>query len=240
LPLDLRQLRRHAREYVELEAHARVTGVRFAKRFTLFGREDVALSVEIDDPSDPSWWVIGGSTPMNLYSKKAFPEVGMAFSLHTGLMMQLLDRQFKESRTPPKQIGYDAFISHASEDRQAVVKPLARELARLGLRVWYDEFELKVGDSLRQSIDRGLATSQFGIVVLSHAFFAKNWPQYELNGLVAREVRHQSAILPIWHNVTREDVLEYSPNLADRVAVSTGRLSIRKIATALADAMEEH
>ena len=76
----------------------------------------------------------------------------------------------------PKQIGYDAFISHASEDKQAVVKPLARELARLGLQVWYDEFELKLGESLRQAIDRGLATSQFGIVVLSRAFFAKNWP----------------------------------------------------------------
>jgi hypothetical protein len=151
--------------------------------------------------------------------------------------MQLLDRQFKESRTPPKQIGYDAFISHASEDKQAVVKPLARELTRLGLQVWYDEFELKVGDSLRQAIDRGLATSQFGIVVLSRAFFAKNWPQYELNGLVAREVGGQSAILPIWHKVTREDVLEYSPSLADRVAVSTGQLSIRKIAAALANAM---
>ena len=54
-----------------------------------------------------------------------------------------------------------------------------------GIAVWYDEFQLKVGDSLRQSMDRGLAASRFGVVVLSGSFFAKNWPQYELNGMVA-------------------------------------------------------
>src|SRR3989442_1637672 len=134
---------------------ARVTAVRFVKRFTLFGREAVALGVEIDVPREGDWWGIGGSRPMNLYSKKAFPELEMAFTLHVGLSMLLLDRQRRESRTAPEQIGYDAFISYASEDKQRLVKQLARELTHLGLRVWYDEFELKVGDSLRRSIDRG-------------------------------------------------------------------------------------
>src|SRR3990172_4215133 len=175
MALNLRELKRHAKEYVELEAHTTVRSVRFARRFTLLGREDVALEVQTTDRKESLWWVIGGSTPMNLYSQKSFPEVGVAFSLHTGLTLQLLDRNYDESRSAPEEIGYDAFISHASEDKDKLVKPLAKGLAKLGFRVWYDEFELTVGDSLRQSIDRGLATSRYGIVVLSKAFLAKNW-----------------------------------------------------------------
>ena len=79
---------------------------------------------------------------------------------------------------------YDAFISHASEDKEELVRPLADALVERGLKVWYDEFNLTVGDSLRRSIDKGLAKSRFGIVVLSSSFFAKNWTQYELDGLV--------------------------------------------------------
>jgi hypothetical protein len=236
--VKLGDLKRRARVYVEQQAHAKVLCVAFARRFVLFGREDVALSVDIDDPSDPSWWVIGGTTPMNLYSKKSFPEAGMAFTLHTGITMQLLDREYSASATPPRQIGYDAFISHASEDKHRLVQPLARELTRNGLRVWYDEFEVRVGDSLRQSIDRGLATSSYGIVVLSPAFFGKRWPEYELNGLVAREIGGRASILPVWHRVDRDDVMEYSPTLADRMAVSTRGRSIRAVANALRRAME--
>jgi uncharacterized protein YxjI len=85
-------------------------------------------------------------------------------------------------------LGYDAFICHASEDKAAVVKPLAELLTKMGFYIWYDEFELEIGDSLRQSVDRGLLNSNYGIVILSKAFFVKNWPQYELNGLAAREL----------------------------------------------------
>ena len=236
--MKLADLKRRARAYVEQQAHAKVLRASFERRFVLFGREDVALSVDIDDPSDPSWWVIGGATPMNLYSKKSFPDAGMAFTLHTGITMQLLDRQYRASATPPKHIGYDAFISHAGEDKKRLVQPLARELTRSGLRVWYDEFEVRVGDSLRQSIDRGLATSAYGIVVLSPAFFGKSWPEYELNGLVAKEIGGRASILPVWHRVDRDDVMEYSPTLADRLAVSTRGLSIRAVAKALRRAME--
>ena len=52
-------------------------------------------------------------------------------------------------------IDYDVFISHASEDKDTVVRPLANALLQRGLKVWYDEFELKIGDSLRRKIDKG-------------------------------------------------------------------------------------
>src|SRR5262245_30017519 len=58
----------------------------------------------------------------------------------------------------------DFFICHAGEDREEVVEPLARELAGRGYRVWYDQWELMVGDNLRRRIDDGLPRSRFGIV----------------------------------------------------------------------------
>ena len=116
---------------------------------------------------------------------------------------------------------YDIFISHASEDKDAFVRLLAHELTRNGIKVWYDEFTLSLGDSLRRSIDRGLARSRFGVVVLSRSFFAKEWPQKELDGLVAREDGTQKVILPVWHNVTKAEVAQHSPMLADRIAVSS-------------------
>jgi len=104
-------------------------------------------------------------------------------------------------------------------------------------RVWYDEFTLKVGDRLRRSIDKGLLSSRYGIVVLSKAFFAKDWPQYELDGLAALEVNERKVILPIWHGVTKADVLAYSPPLADRVAILSSSSDIAKIAQDLSEVL---
>ena len=116
---------------------------------------------------------------------------------------------------------WDVFISHAWEDKEDIARPLAKALRRAGLRVWYDEFTLTAGDRLSRSIDHGLAQSRYGIVILSPNFFSKEWPQRELNSFVAREVSSGKTILPIWHNVTWEDVRRFSPTLADKVAVST-------------------
>jgi hypothetical protein len=138
-----------------------------------------------------------------------------------------------EMMEPVKQ--YDLFISHASEDKEEFVRPLADALQALGVEVWYDEFLLRVGDSLRRSIDKGLGNSRFGVVVLSSAFFAKNWPQYELDGMVARELNGVKVILPIWHRVTKDEVMKFSPTLADRVALNSSIKSIQEIAAELAD-----
>jgi hypothetical protein len=134
---------------------------------------------------------------------------------------------------------HDAFICHSSEDKEDLVRPLANALVGLGSRIWYDEFTLKVGDSLRRSIDRGLAGSRFGIVVLSASFFAKNWTQYELDGLVAKENQGNKVILPLWHRVSKNDVLGYSPTLADRVALSTAMFTIDELAAKLHEVLNE-
>jgi hypothetical protein len=117
---------------------------------------------------------------------------------------------------------FDIFISHASEDKETIARPLAQKLIESGLSVWYDEFSLSFGDSLSESIDKGLNQSDYGLVILSHNFFAKNWPKRELAGLVSKEtIEGDKIILPVWHNLTAHEVLSYSPTLADRKALST-------------------
>ena len=115
---------------------------------------------------------------------------------------------------------WDAFISHASEDHD-LVHDLTDLLHRAGMRVWVDQRELRLGDSLSEKIDEGLAASRFGIVLLSPSFMAKRWPRQELNGLMAREDGGRKVILPVWHNVTKDALASYSPMLADRLAAST-------------------
>lgn len=133
----------------------------------------------------------------------------------------------------PNEISWDVFISHASEDKVEFVKPLAEALATYGAKVWYDEFTLSVGDSLSRSIDKGLAKCKFGVVVLSTSFLKKDWPEYELKGLTAKEIGNYKVILPIWHNIERNDILAYSPTLADKKAISSSENSPDKIALQL-------
>lgn len=129
-------------------------------------------------------------------------------------------RKFATGRKP-QPYKYDVFISHASEDKEPFVRNLASELRDAGISVWYDEFSLKWGDGLRRSIDRGLRESRYGLVVLSPDFFRKDWPQDELEGLFALESGEAPKILPIWHNLDRKQVAEFSPMLAGRLAVSS-------------------
>jgi hypothetical protein len=112
--------------------------------------------------------------------------------------------------------AYDVFISYASEDRTIVAQPLAEELDKRGLRIWFDEIKIQLGDSLRRSIDEGLTGCRFAVVVLSPRYFAKEWTQYELDGLVSRQTgEKQKIILPVWHEVDSGEVRRFSPKLAD-------------------------
>jgi hypothetical protein len=147
-----------------------------------------------------------------------------------GLIDDVLDRsQFiDEEKERMEEFSYrhasdswDVFICHASEDKEDFVRPLVKALQAQGLKVWYDEYTITVGDKLRRSIDRGLAKSRYGIVVLGPHFFAKDWPQDELDGLAAREVDGRKVILPIWHNIDAAGVCKYSPLLAGRVAAKS-------------------
>lgn len=130
---------------------------------------------------------------------------------------------------------YDVFISHASEDKDSVVRPLAIALKNKGVNVWYDEFELKIGDSLRRKIDQGLSKSKFGIVVISRSFIKKGWTNYELDGLMTKAISGQQILLPIWHDITKQEVIDYSPSLADKVARNTSQETVEEIAEEIAE-----
>lgn len=115
------------------------------------------------------------------------------------------------------------FISHASEDKTDFVEPLVAALQTNGFEVWYDRYELTLGDSLLQKISQGLRECDYGVVVLSPDFFRKKWTQAELDGLLAIESTARKVILPIWKDVTVEDVSAFSPILAGRLGAPTSR-----------------
>ncbi len=128
-----------------------------------------------------------------------------------------------EARGSPAEarsgLARDVFISYASEDKEAVAKPIAQELTSRGFTVWYDDYEIKLGDSIPKKIDEGLGSSRFGVVVLSTSYFAKNWPKKELEALLAREADEGvKVVLPVWHLVTAQDVRHRSKILATKRA----------------------
>jgi hypothetical protein len=147
--------------------------------------------------------------------------------------------QFERRRAPdlPPATRRDFFLSHAFEDKASIARPLGEQLKQCGHSVWFDEYELTVGDSLRQKIDRGLVDSRFGIVVLSPSFFAKPWPRYELDSLVTKAmIADRKVILPVWHHIGRDEIAGHSPKLADLLGVDSAR-GVEEVAAALIRAL---
>lgn len=131
---------------------------------------------------------------------------------------------------------YDVFISHAWEDKKDYVDELADELRKAGFKIWYDTDRIKWGDSMRQKIDEGLSHSKFGIVVLSPNYIApgKYWTKAELDALFSLESVNGKTLLPIWHNLTKQDVMNFSPIIANRKALTTATMTAKDIARELA------
>lgn len=152
-----------------------------------------------------------------------------------------LQQQLANSVVLPQQNNsereeeYDVFVSHAWEDKEDFVDEFVDELKKQGLKVWYDTNKLKWGDSMREKIDTGLAKSRYVVVVLSPNYIAehKYWTKTELNGLFQVESINGKVILPIWHNLTKKQVVEYSPIIADRKAMTTASMTAEEIAVQL-------
>lgn len=196
--------------------------------------------VEIPIPRSGHWYVVidyGGRAGRGRAGVDVLPPSLPEFRGRSGPLGSIADAvdDLHGEGIDPR---YDVFISHATEDKEELVRPLAEALRQRDLDVWYDEFELQLGSSLRQGIDRGIANSRFGIVVLSEAFFAKNWTNYELNGLVAREMHDgRQLMLPLWHKISKAEVVAASPSLADKIALRTADLTIDEIADQVAEAI---
>lgn len=132
-----------------------------------------------------------------------------------------------------------AFISHDSRDKLAIAEPIALQLQKLMCPVWYDQFSLRVGDSLRESIEQGLKECPKCILVLTPNFLSNGgWTKREYDSIFTREmVERRNVILPIWHEISASDVYQYSPILADRVAVQWTR-GVEEVAKQLLRAID--
>lgn len=108
-----------------------------------------------------------------------------------------------------------AFISHDSRDKESIARPIALNLQRKLCPVWYDEFSLKLGDNLRQSIEKGLKECRKCVLILSKNFFANGgWGKKEFESIFTREILEETpVVLPVWCGVTKREVYEYSPSL---------------------------
>jgi len=125
---------------------------------------------------------------------------------------------------------WDVFISHAYEDKEDIARPLAKALQEFGIKVWFDEFCFKPGDNIRKTIDKGLSESKFGIIILSKVFIDKYWTNYELDGLFVKDSETQNnQIIPIWHKITKSDLIKHSPSIVMRYALDTSKDKLRDI-----------
>lgn len=170
---------------------------------------------------------------------KANQQIQASYEARIKELQQQLSQPIVTSATPPITTDeeYDVFVSHAYEDKESFVDEFVEALRNKGFKVWYDTDKLKWGDSMREKIDRGLAKSRYGVVVLSPNYIAehKYWTKAELNGLFQVETVNGKTILPIWHNLTKKQVVEYSPIIADRKAMTTASMTPEEIAAELKD-----
>lgn len=226
---------------VRLMTSSEFSNYRNGRRHRFIGGLAKRSPINLQIPNSGRWIVVvdmqglQGSTDASVRVKPgALPEIREApLSSVPGLVHEPAPSVEKSGET------YDVFISHASEDKDSIVRSLADELVSRGLKVWYDEFTLRIGDSLRQKIDAGLARSRVGLVVLSPAFVDKGWTNYELDGIVTRTISGEQILLPIWHNITKQEVIDFSPSLADKVARSTGMHTVGEIADEIAELLQD-
>ena len=146
------------------------------------------------------------------------------------------NRRLGDAAPAPTPPNHDVFLSHASEDKDDIARPLKEALEARDLDVWFDEIKIKVGQSIRQEIEKGITRARFGVVVLSPDFFAKHWTQAELDALFSKKMTTgENLILPIWHRVTKDQVQAQSPLLAGILALNTSLMTIDEIADAIVD-----
>ena len=235
---------------VRLMDASNLSAYRNRRRYHFYGGLVTESPVRLPVPSDGHWYVtvdmvgLRGSTSSSAYVEPPpLPVLRPASQSPLSTIAHkppTLANARGLGENTPQQLDqtWDVFISHATEDKDAIARPLAAALQALGVTAWLDELELKIGDSLRRKIDYGLSHSRFGVVILSRSFFAKQWPQYELDGLVTRQNSGEQNILPIWHEITKAEVVAASASLADKVARSTAQFTPKEIAEEIASLVQ--
>ena len=128
----------------------------------------------------------------------------------------------------------DIFLCHAWDDRQGAAKELHDQLESRGVSVWFSEKDVALGTSLLREIDKGLAKSRVGIVLVTPSLLSRvrgeGIAEKELSALLARDL-----LVPIVHDTTYEALRDVSPLLGSRSGLSTKEASIAAVAAKLAE-----
>lgn len=221
----LRQIEGWKQEYARKQKESADLGTRIANKRS--NRSDAYLRLQKEQQNEQKKREKENDKLLATYQKRI-----------DDLQEQLMDKVSSTSHGTLFTIGdeeYDVFVSHAYEDKESFVDEFVNELKNQELKVWYDDDNLDWGDSMREKIDIGLSKSKYGVVVLSPNYIAehKYWTKAELNGLFQLETFNGKTILPIWHNLTKQQLVNYSPIIADRKALTTAIMTPHEIADEL-------
>lgn len=166
--------------------------------------------------------------------EKAIKQMQASYESRIDVLMSQVTAPFEKNKSFYQESDetYDVFVSHAWEDKEGFVDEFVIEMQNLGIKVWYDKVKIGWGDSMRAKIDEGLKKSKFGIAVISPNYIAteKYWTKAELDGLFQLESINGKFLLPIWLNITKQEIMNYSPIIANRKALSTAMMTTKEIA----------
>jgi len=116
--------------------------------------------------------------------------------------------------------SYNAFFSYADEDKQ-IATELVGALKANGFKIWYAPMSLSVGDKLLDGIEEGIKKSDSAILLISKDYLEKKWTNYEMDSFIRLNIEKDKKILPIWHNVEKQDVEKRFTALSGILALNT-------------------
>lgn len=182
-----------------------------------------------------------GGTGGNSSSKRSKPSWSKPSSsvYYTPIQIQSLTpiRETVEARAEAQPDLRDTFLCHAWGDRKGVAKELHDLLVAAGVKVWFSEKDLGLGVPMMRAIDKGLANSRIGLVLVTPAMLDRlpkeSVADKELSALLAG-----NQLIPIVHNTTYEALRNVSPLLASRTGLDTSEDSMEVVAAKIAELVD--
>jgi hypothetical protein len=199
-------------------------------------RNDNVLEIEYQLFGDPVWrnlFATSSTGRVFIYAETIFSfeqiERLQSAIASSGKVLQFRDRNYERERTMLEKPL--AFISHDSGDKESIARPIAQNLQSKLCPVWYDEYSLSLGSNLRESIEKGLKETRKCVLILSKKFiYNRGWGKKEFDSVFTREIlEDKKVVLPIWCDVTKEQVYEYSPSLLNIKGISWDALGEEEV-----------
>ena len=182
----------------------------------------------------------GGGSGSSSSSKPRWSRAGSSVSYTSAQIVSLTPfRETVEARTAQQPDLRDVFLCHAWDDRQESAKELHDLLVAAGVKVWFSEKDLGLGVPMMRAIDKGLANSKIGLVLVTPALLERlpreGVADKELSALLAR-----NQLVPIVHNTTYDLLRNVSPMLASRSGLDTTEDSMAVVAKKIAELVSLH